>query len=338
MTKQLQQIAFFSLMPVPLILAAALWGGAWAVLAFFSMTFVTAALDHVLPVLRPPGPRDGGIRTADRLSLVLVAAHFAVLITVVWSLSSGQIGGLSAVATFLAAGLFMGQVSNSNAHELIHRSARGLRRTGVAVYVSLLFGHHASAHPLVHHVHVATDRDPNSARLGESYWQFLRRAWIGSFRAGLAAESKRHPSPLTHPYSGYVAGAALMATAAMALFGPVGVIVYLMLTGYAVAQLLLSDYVQHYGLRRAIGPDGRPEPVGPGHSWNSPHRVSSAMMLNAPRHSDHHAHPMRPYPQLELPMQGRMLPRSLPIMATLALFPRAWRRIMDPRLASNTDG
>ena len=79
------------------------------------------------------------------------------------------------------------------------------------------------------------------------------------------------------------------------------------------------------------------EPVGTQHSWNSPHYFSSALMLNATRHSDHHAHPARPYPALALPGDAPLLPRSLPVMATIALVPPLWRRLMDPRVKALTD-
>jgi len=96
--------------------------------------------------------------------------------------------------------------------------------------------------------------------------------------------------------------------------------------------VLIWDYGQDYGLRRRIGPDGKPEPVGPQHSWNAVGWYSSAMMLNAPRHSDHHAHPSRPYPRLTLPEGAPILPAPLPAMAMLALIPPLWRKVMDPRL------
>ncbi len=119
-----------------------------------------------------------------------------------------------------------------------------------------------------------------------------------------------------------------------AAFGPQGIVALLLLTGYAQMQLLVSDYVQHYGLSRKRGADGRLEPVGPGHSWNAPQFYSSALMLNAPRHSDHHMHPLRTYPSLELNRETMpILPRSLPIMGALALWPRMWRRVMDPKVA-----
>ena len=121
----------------------------------------------------------------------------------------------------------------------------------------------------------------------------------------------------------------MLVTAAM-IGGLAGAFAYVALALYATSQLLLSDYVQHYGLSRKVV-DGKAEPVGDRHSWNAPHWFSSALMLNAPRHSDHHAHPSRGFTDLGIPQSAPTLPRSLPTMATLALFPSVWRRIMDHR-------
>jgi alkane 1-monooxygenase len=97
---------------------------------------------------------------------------------------------------------------------------------------------------------------------------------------------------------------------------------------------MLSDYVQHYGLTRARRPDGRLEPVDARHSWNAPHWFSSAFMLNAPRHSDHHAHPARPYPALRLPpaTDAPHLPWPLPMACMMALCPPVWKRAIRPHL------
>ncbi len=94
------------------------------------------------------------------------------------------------------------------------------------------------------------------------------------------------------------------------------------------------SYVQHYGLRRHKLPDGKTEPIGPRHSWNTGAWYSAAMMLNAPRHSDHHLRPARAFPALEIaPDTMPMLPRSLPVMGVIALVPPIWRRVMDARVA-----
>lgn len=324
-----------SLLPAPLLAGAALFGAPFTWAALLYMTALAFLLDEIVAAAAPEGVE---FPAHDRLSVILAAAHIVLLFLTVWALASPGLSFLERVALFLGAGLFFGQVSNSNAHELIHRGDRRLVLLGKWVYITLLFGQHASAHPLVHHVHVATPNDPNSARLGESYWRFLPRAWLGSFREGLAAETARqaragHRRP--HPYILYLTGAAFCLALSTVIAGLPGLLAHLLLAAYAQAQLLLSDYVQHYGLTRRQRPDGRYEPVGPRHSWNAKHWLTSHMMLNAPRHSDHHAHPARPYPELRLPGpdEAPRLPRSLPAMATLALVPSLWFRVMDRRAA-----
>ena len=330
--------ALFALLPGLLLLAACLWGGGWIWTALIWMGGASQIVDTVIARGFPdPGDAPAPAGT-DGLSLVLAGLHFVLLIAGLGALSGGELGLPAQIGLVLGLGMFFGQVSNSNAHELIHRGSRGLFRLGAAVYVSLLFGHHTSAHRLVHHRHVATPLDPNTARLGESFWQFFPRAWIGSFRAGLAAEqalSATRPGR-KNPYLIWMGGAALCCLAVFAVYGSAGLSWYLILCLYAQMQLMLSDYVQHYGLSRRLREDGRHEPVGPRHSWDAPHFLSSLMMVNAPRHSDHHAHPARPYPGLRLDREAAprpMLPYSLPVMGAIATVPALWRRVMDRRVA-----
>ncbi|EAR52300.1 alkane-1 monooxygenase, putative [Oceanicola granulosus HTCC2516] len=329
--------ALVTLLPLPLIALAATVGGAVSALALAYMTLIAAALDELVALALPEAEDRAEFPAADGLSVALALGHFALLALAVAALAGDWLGAAEKLALFGAAGLFFGQLSNANAHELIHRPGRRLRGLGRWVYISLLFGHHASAHPLVHHVRVATRADPNSARPGEGYYRFAARAWRGSFREGLRAETARLERAgrprWRHPYLVYGAGAAACLAAAALLGGWPGLAALLSLALFAQSQLLLSDYVQHYGLTRATGPNGRPEPVAARHSWNAPHWFTSALMLNAPRHSDHHAHPARPFPALRLAPEAPMLPRSLPVMAVLALSPPHWRRVMDPRAA-----
>lgn len=335
----LRNFAVIAVLPVLLIGFGAIFGGLAALFALLYMTALAFGLDEVILRVAPTIDEDEVAQDADRLSIALATAHFFLLMLVVFALSGGtHLEWGSAIMVFFAAGLYFGQVSNSNAHELIHRGDKRLRWLGIWVYISLLFGHHASAHPKVHHRFVATPDDPNTAQEGESFYAFAPRAWIGSFQAGYEMENherERGGQGRLHPYFLYVGGAFVMAIIALLIGGFVGLIVYLLIGAYAQIQLLLSDYVQHYGLLRERRADGTYEPVGKQHSWNSPHWFTSHLMLNAPRHSDHHAHPMRRYPALQLPnaLEAPMLPYSLPAMATLALFPSLWRRVMGQALA-----
>ena len=329
------RFALVTLVPVPLLFAGAIWGGPWLWAAFLYVTLLTAALDRVIAAALPgDGAPEREFPMGDRLSEGLALIHLVLLPVAVWALAVNLSGG-EWLLGFFAFGLFLGQVSTANAHELIHRAGRWPRALGLAVFVSLLFGHHVSAHRLVHHRHVGTNGDPNSPRLGRSFWGFLPRAWVGSFRAGLSAEralTARKGRARLNPYVVYVGGAAVLLGAALAVWGVWGLAMYAALAFHAQSQLLMSDYVQHYGLRRRMDAAGRPEPVGARHSWNGGHWFSSALTMNAPRHSDHHANPARPYPALRLPEDAPMLPAPLPVMGLIALFPPIWRRVMDPRV------
>lgn len=319
-----------TLLPAALLFLAAFWGGFWVWSALGCVTLVVLALDQ-LPIPGPKTARDGHI-----LLTGLGVLHFPALLVAVLSVA-GQtgLGFGERLGLLLGFGIYIGQVSVPAAHELIHAQKRALFKLGRAIYISVLFGHHTSAHLLVHHPHVATARDPNSAKIGRSAYRFLADAWIGSFRAGLAAErarAKRSTKGKGTPYPLYVLGAVTALLVSWSLAGAPGLISHLVLAFHVQAQLLLTDYVQHYGLRRPEVAPGRYAPQTPAHSWNAPHWYSSAMLLNAPRHSDHHLTPQRPYPQLRLTEDMPTLPAPLPLMATLALAPRLWRRVMDPRV------
>lgn len=331
MTVQMRLFTLATITPAFLIGLGAMLGGAWVWAALVYLTIFSGLLDRFIQAISPATEFPSG----NMLSVVLAILHFALLPLVVFTLAGEARSMPEKIALFFAAGLFFGQVSNANAHELIHRNQRVLHRLGMWVYITLLFGHHTSAHVLVHHRNVATPSDPNTSRRGESFYRYALRAWIGSFRKGYAAEAARlakvNRSAWRNPYLLYLGGAAMCMAAALSV-SQSALVAYVLLAGNAQMQLLMSDYVQHYGLQRQVDAHGKPETVGTRHSWNSPHWFSSAMMLNATRHSDHHAHPARPYPALTLPQDAPMLPKPLPFMASIALVPPVWRRIMDPRL------
>ncbi|PIE07977.1 MAG: alkane 1-monooxygenase [Rhodobacterales bacterium] len=327
--------AIVSLAAAGLVALAAMLGGGWIWAALGYMTLIAWGFDKLLPQRVSPVE---DARGADALSATLALVHFPLLGLVAGRLASGGSGFADWLGVFVAAGLFFGQVSNANAHELIHRGNRVLFNLGKWVYISLLFGHHTSAHLKVHHRFAASDEDPNTARPGESFYAFAPRAWRGSFRRGYEMERAdiiRRGTGGATPYVTYVFGGLGFLALALAAFGLAGAAVLLALAAHAQTQLLLADYVQHYGLTRARRADGKLEPMGLAHSWNAGESFTRRLMLNAPLHSDHHAHPARRYPALALPARSEAprLPASLPVMTSLALYPPGWRRVMGRALA-----
>ncbi|MEO6299935.1 MAG: alkane 1-monooxygenase [Paracoccaceae bacterium] len=331
-------VALFALVavsPLALLALGIAYGGLWPVFALAYMAGATVALDLLLPLTAAPTD-DTEFPAADGLLVVLGLSALTALPLLTWAVAgSSNLGPLARTTLFLAGGLWFGQVAHPAAHELIHRP-RPLFSLGIAVYTALLFGHHASAHRLVHHPFVASADDPNTARANEPFYRFLTRAWAQSFRKGWRAETAlrtRAAQTGLHPYVLYIGGAVLALTLAAIIAGPTGLLTWTALGLFASVQILLSDYVQHYGLTRTLQRNGKPSPVTAAHSWNSPHWFSSALMLNAPRHSDHHTHPLRPYPALRLPDYAPILPWPLPIACAVALIPPLWRRRMQPELA-----
>jgi alkane 1-monooxygenase len=141
---------FAAASPLALLGLGLTQGGVWPYLAVLYMTAATVALDLLIPLAA--GDRDDReFPAADALLVALGLLALAALPCLTWAIAGPS--GLpipARIALFLGAGFWFGQVAHPAAHELIHRP-RPLFSLGVAVYTALLFGHHTSAHRLVHH-------------------------------------------------------------------------------------------------------------------------------------------------------------------------------------------
>jgi alkane 1-monooxygenase len=324
--------------PLILLLLGAMFGDIWPLLGLLSITAMVFVLDRIVP---PQSAFKDD--TSETLSLALGFWHFVLLAVGVYAIGAGDhLSSTNKAILIFGIALYFGQVSNANAHELIHSANTRARNLGIMVYSSLLFGHHVSAHTRVHHVFASTEKDPNSAPLGMSFYKYFARAWTGSFIQGYRRETALRrrldvPPPwYSHPYVSYGVGAAITLLGSWIIAGVMGVITMVAIAIYAQAQLLLSDYVQHYGLRRRTMANGKPEPLGANHAWNAPQGWSSAMMLNATRHSHHHMKPKDAFTALEVSEDMPMLPYSLPVMCSIALYPKKWHEIMDTEVVLRT--
>ncbi len=222
-------------------------------------------------------------------------------------------------------------------HEFGHK---GRKADGIAAFFAnglAGYAHFRMEHNRGHHAMVATPEDSASARLGESVWRFALREMPGGVVRGwrheserLTAAGKRVLSFRNEILCGY-AFAFLLALLLVKLFGlmvlPFIVIHHLT----AWLQLTFANYVEHYGLLRALREDGRREPCAARHSWNSNHIVTNLALFHLQRHSDHHAHPTRPYQALRNFDEAPRLPTGYPGCFLLAAAPPLWRSVMDRR-------
>jgi alkane 1-monooxygenase len=174
--------------------------------------------------------------------------------------------------------------------------------------------------------------------MGESIYKFARREIPGAMRNGWAIEKERlriRGKSVWHPTNQILQSYGLSALIALLLTLAFGwtIIPFLLVHHiFAYWQLTSANYIEHYGLLRKRGDDGKLERCEPRHSWNSNHTVSNLVLFHLERHSDHHTHPLRRYQSLRNFSDIPQLPNGYFGMYLLAYFPRLWFNVMDKRL------
>lgn len=229
-------------------------------------------------------------------------------------------------------------------HELGHKPNR-LDQWGAKLANAVSgYGHFSIEHNRGHHVHVATPGDPASARLGESLWRFALREIPGTAVRGWEMEHARLARKgygFWHWRNDILQGYAITGLAAFALILAFGwkIAAFLLINSLiGWLHLTFANYVEHYGLKRALRPDGRYEPCEPHHSWNTNHIVTNLILFHLQRHSDHHANPLRPYQALRSFDHLPSLPSGYPGCFLLAAIPPLWFKIMDPKVIAWAGG
>ncbi len=264
----------------------------------------------------------------------------------VWATRLVSQGGLAWHAE-LGLALTVGTVAGigiNTAHELGHKRGKLERRLSKLALAQSFYGHFYVEHNRGHHSRVSTPEDPASARLGESFWEFLPRTVVGSLRSAWELETarlRRKDLPWWSPRNEVLNAWALSVVLFGGLIAAFGVRTVPFLVVQAVfgfALLEVVNYVEHYGLLRQRVANGRYERCQPVHSWNSNNTVSNLVLYHLERHSDHHAHPTRRYQALRNFDEAPQLPSGYALMIGVAAIPPLWRKVMDPRVVAHYGG
>ncbi len=272
-----------------------------------------------------------------RLTFAVIAVHFIILSGTIWYATTHQLSwwAFSLLAAF--AGLMAGFAINT-AHELGHKNSRIEKQLAKIALAFPAYGHFTVEHNHGHHKNVATFKDPASARMGESIYNFALREIPGAFKGAWRIETERLASrgkSFWSPNNQILQSYALTTLMSLIFLLALGwfVIPFLIIHNlFAYWQLTSANYIEHYGLLRKRGDDGKLERCEPHHSWNSNHVFSNLVLFHLQRHSDHHAHPLRRYQSLRHFDNLPQLPTGYFGMYVLAYFPWAWFKIMDKRL------
>jgi alkane 1-monooxygenase len=308
-------------------------GGPWTLLLLAVLPLVLAGGDWLLGA---EPPEIAGEALAHRLlPWLYIPLQLAEIAWAGWVVAQPSTDPVTAIGLTLSTGLAAGVFGFLAAHEMVHSRHPAERNLGLVMLAGVLYMPFAIAHVHGHHRRPATHDDPASARRGESLYAFWVRSVSGQAREAWAFEQQRLAragrSALRNRMLAYAAiELGLVVLVALAGWRALG----FFLGESALSILLLEsfNYVAHYGLARRQRPDGRLEPLGPKHSWNSVRRMNNASLFNMGRHADHHRFSARPYNELEVLDGGAQLPCGYAGVILMALIPPLWRRVMDPRV------
>ena len=271
------------------------------------------------------------------LTYAVVPLHFVTLIGTAWWAGTQDLSWWAFIGLAVVAGLASGLGINTG-HELGHKKSRLERTLSKIVLAVPVYGHFWIEHNRGHHRDVSTPEDPASARMGESIYKFALREIPGAFRRAWEIERERlgrRGRSVWNPDNQILQSMALALALQLGLLFAFGwkMIPFLLIHNvFAWWQLTSANYIEHYGLLRLKGADGKYERCQPHHSWNSNHIYSNLVLFHLERHSDHHAHPLRRYQSLRHFDDLPALPSGYFGCYLLAYVPWLWYRVMDRRL------
>lgn len=282
----------------------------------------------------------GKDRLYDFVLYLMVPLQYLFLVWYVFSIKSLTVSDIDFWGRTVSMGLLCGAIGINVAHELGHRTNKFEQLLAKVLLASSLYSHFFIEHNYGHHRHVATPEDPATARYNESVYVF----WLRSIWQSYWSAWHIQMAMLKHRKQGFLSSKNQMLWFQMAHLTLLAFVFWLggvnallgFLLAAVVGMFLLEtvNYIEHYGLQRRKVSDKRYENTTPAHSWNSNHVLGRLMLYELSRHSDHHAHPHKPYQLLEHHNNSPQLPTGYPGMMLLALFPPVFFRVMNPKISA----
>lgn len=272
----------------------------------------------------------------DALLIAFVPVQWAVLVLFLFCAKAAQFPSWDLAGHVATMGLMCGVYGINIAHELGHRATRWERNLARTLLLSSLYMHFIIEHNRGHHRRVGTPEDPASARFGESIYLFWPRTIVFSFLSAWRIEGDRLRGKALPPFGlrNEMIRALLIEAALLVLitvvFGGKSLLCFMAAAFIGILLLETVNYIEHYGLGRAVNERGVHGRVQHVHSWNSDHLIGRCMLFELTRHSDHHYMASRKYQVLRSVPESPELPTGYPGMMILSLVPPLWFRVVDP--------
>ncbi len=304
--------------------------GFWSFAALGFAFGVVPVLESVLPTFAAnlsEAQRAERLRQPwyDVLVVAQIPLHLGAIALFVHVVPADRANGdlVSLAGHITAMGVSCGSLAINIAHELGHRPNAAYQRLAQGLLVTTLYGQFFIDHNLGHHKNVATPEDASTARYGEVLYAFWLRSMLGVWRTAWRLKPR---------LMAVLFGAEVIYLVGIYILAPTALLPLVLAAIMGILLLETVNYIEHYGLLRQKVSALRYENAQPAHSWNSNHPLGRFMLFELTRHSDHHAHPHKPYPVLDHYDEAPQMPAGYPAMMVLAALPPLWFRVMNPRL------
>lgn len=241
----------------------------------------------------------------------------------------------------LSVGIVNGVLGFTLAHEFIHRFSWIEKAAGHILLIQNNYPYYGIEHIGGHHVYACTPKDPHTARIGESFYQFLPRALRLTFLNAWQIESRRlvrKKLPVFSMHNPMLHLILLQISLYVIIIASVGWKPFLFFISQGIVSILLlniTGYLQHYGLLRKELGAGRFEKIAAHHAWTSQQAKDGLNLFQVGKHADHHMHPSHSYEQLVHHHESPEQPTGYSGMIWLALVPPLWFRVMNKRIHSH---
>jgi len=204
----------------------------------------------------------------------------------------------------------------SAAHELLHKF--DFSKRFLANIILLLNGylHFYKSHKHIHHVYVATEKDPSSAPKNMTLYQFFYRSIAGNILYLYNYQTV---------FTIWCFALYLIFIYSMTMLSFSLVIFWLIQSIVSIILLETVNYIEHYGLKR-MGNQSVTD------SWDTDFSYMNWIVFRLGFHSHHHVRSRDDYQVLNYNEESPKMPLDYPWMMFLALFPEIYFGLTHPIL------